>query len=81
MGVGSDLKIGLLSLMLFILSVGFVIAMDLLVGIPLYVSFSNIVLPFESMVGEELIMLVILFLFSAVHAYRTNKKKRRGRSR
>lgn len=75
------MKIGLLLLMLVILSVGFVVAMDLLAGIPLLVSFSNITLSFESMVGEEWVMLVILCLFSVVQVFLANKKKKRGRSR
>lgn len=66
--------------MLFILSIGFVIAMDLLVGIPLHVSFSNIWLPFESMMNEEIFMLLLLFLYSAALAYYRSKRKK-GRTR
>ncbi|MDQ6419524.1 hypothetical protein RB620_08775 [Paenibacillus sp. LHD-117] len=76
------MRIILLSLTLFLLSVGFVFAMDLLVGFPVHVSFSNIWLPYESMVGEEIAVLVLLFLYSAAHyAYIHFRKKKKAQQR
>lgn len=67
-----------LFLLLLGLSVGVVVAMDLLVGIPLQVSFNNIWLPFESLMAEELLMLLLLFFYSAAHA---SYRKRKNRAR
>jgi hypothetical protein len=63
--------------MLFILSVGVVIAMDMLVQIPLHVSFNNIVVPFKAMMVEEtvIISLILLYVFSKPVVLHFMKKK------
>jgi hypothetical protein len=57
------LRIFIIVLFLFILSVGFTIVMDLLVPLPLHVSIRNIVLPFKSMVIDEFIIIALVVLY------------------
>lgn len=57
------MQIFLISLMLFILSVCFVIIMDLLVRLPLHVSLTNILSPFTFMTKDELVTISLIMLY------------------
>lgn len=57
------MQIFLISLMLFILSVCFVIIMDLLVKLPLHVSLTNILSPFTFMTKDELVTISLIMLY------------------
>lgn len=74
----SNLRIFLISLMLFILSICFVIIMDLLfLKIPLQESLDNILIPFSSMMKQEMIIISLIILYSfakPVFAYYRKKK-------
>lgn len=72
------MRIFMISLMLFILSVCFVIAMDLIfLQIPLQVALDNLIVPFRSMMNEEVLIMFLLFLYlitKPVVIYFKNKK-------
>lgn len=72
------MRIFMISLMLFILSVCFVITMDLMfLQIPLQVTLDNLIVPFRSMMNEEVLIMFLLFLYlitKPVVIYFMNKK-------
>lgn len=72
------MRIFMISLMLFILSVCFVITMDLMfLQIPLQVTLDNLIVPFRSMMNEEILIMFLLFLYlitKPVVIYFMNKK-------
>lgn len=53
----------ILSLGLFVLSVCFVILMDLLIGLPFHVSLTNIISPFTFMTTPELAIISLVMLY------------------
>jgi hypothetical protein len=52
-----------LFLLLFFLSVLMVITMDLLVSIPLSVSFRNIIVTFRALMVEEIVIVILITLY------------------
>ncbi|MBT2285224.1 hypothetical protein J7E78_16910 [Paenibacillus polymyxa] len=57
------MQVLVISLVLLVLSLVFVVLMDLLVGLPLSVSFNNITSPFLFMKMDEMIILVLVILY------------------
>jgi hypothetical protein len=71
------MRIILVSLLLLILSIGFVIAMDWLVGVPLFISIENIWQPFKLMMQGELVIAVLFVIFTiGYEALVLSKQKR-----
>ncbi|RCW49117.1 hypothetical protein DFP97_105302 [Paenibacillus prosopidis] len=59
-----DLRIFMIFIMLFFLSVLFVITMDLMfLQIPLQESLDNILIPFKSMMNEEILFISLIILY------------------
>lgn len=59
-----DLRIFMIFIMLFFLSVFFVITMDLMfLQIPLQESLDNILIPFRSMMNEEILFISLIILY------------------
>lgn len=71
------MRIFLVSLLLLILSVGFVIAMDWLVGIPLFVSIENVWQPFKLMMQGELVIGVLFVLLTIGYTASVHLKSKR----
>ncbi|MBB6021715.1 hypothetical protein HNR77_002810 [Paenibacillus sp. JGP012] len=57
------MRVLIISLVLLGLSSGFVILMDLLIGLPLYVSISNVTSPFLFMKTDEWFTLILVLLY------------------
>lgn len=74
---GQDMKIAAVSALLFALSIGFVAAMDWLVGIPLSVSIENMWLPFKAMMGNELVIAVIVLIFTVGYTAFFHRRRKR----
>ncbi|MDP9697638.1 hypothetical protein J2T16_000535 [Paenibacillus intestini] len=71
------MRIFIVSIVLLLLSVGFVICMDLLVGLPLSVSLENIISPFTFMTPQELVTVVIFMLYVIVKPINVHLKKQK----
>ncbi|PZT56885.1 hypothetical protein [Paenibacillus silvae] len=57
------MQVLLISVLLLFLSVGFVIAMDMVIGLPLHESLSNITSPFLFMKMDEVITLGFVMIY------------------
>lgn len=62
-GRALNMRTFFLFLLLFFLSVLMVIAMDLLVSIPLSVSFRNIIMTFRALMVEEVVIVTLITLY------------------
>lgn len=79
--VACEMRIFLVSLLLLILSVGFVMAMDWLVGVPLSASIENVWQPFKLMMKGELTTGVLFVLLSISYTASVHKKSKRRAGR
>jgi hypothetical protein len=74
------MRIFMIVVILFILSVCFVLTMDLIfLQIPLQESIGNILIPFRSMMNEEVLFITLIILYMVTKPIFVYWKKKRSR--